>query len=94
MLWVFKQKDEVGEGDLRMDDIRDAYAEYCSGIVEHEEIDSHLSKCTVQVNKKGLIRYNQYVQVVNKRASDSLKQKIRKAFNLFDEVRLTTQAAP
>jgi hypothetical protein len=32
--------------------------------------------------------------VVNKRASDSQKQKIRKAFNLFDEVRLTTQAAP
>ncbi len=41
-----------------MDQIRDAYTEFCGKFVEKEEIDSILEKCTVQVNKKGLIKYS------------------------------------
>ena len=55
---VFLTKDQTGEGDLKMDQIRDAYTEFCGRFVEKEEIDSILEKCTVQVQKRGLIKYS------------------------------------
>jgi len=48
LLWMFHQKDETGQGDLKMDDIRMAYAhDYCSALISREDIDTLLSKCTV-----------------------------------------------
>lgn len=48
LLWMFYQKDETGQGDLKMDDIRMAYAhDYCSALISREDIDTLLSKCTV-----------------------------------------------
>lgn len=59
---MFSQQDENGSGDLKMDDIRQVYAhDYCAAIISREDIDSLLSKCTVQVNKRGMIRYTQFI---------------------------------
>ena len=64
LLFVFLQRDESGEGLLKMDDIRDAYQEYCGGLVDKNEIDSMLSKCNVLVNRRGMVKYQQFIQVV------------------------------
>lgn len=47
MTEVFRLKDPSGEGDLKMDTIREAYAEYQGRFVEKEEIDAILENCTV-----------------------------------------------
>ena len=48
LLWIFNQRDETSQGDLKMDDIRQAYAhEYCAALISREDIDTLLSKCTV-----------------------------------------------
>ena len=86
-MWVFKQKDESGEGNLRMDDIREAYTEYCGGLVEKNDIDAILSKCSIQVNKGGKVRYQQFIQVHLKKLLDTHKVKIRSCFAAFDEMR-------
>ncbi len=62
LFWILYQKDETCSGDLKMDDIRQAYAlEYCAALISREDIDTLLSKCTVQVNKRGMIRYSQFI---------------------------------
>lgn len=63
--WVFHQRDEMGEGNLRMDDIREQFAyHYCASLISREDIDTMLSKCTVQVSKRGMIKYYQFIQVM------------------------------
>jgi len=44
---VFRTKDPNGVGDLKMDQIREAYSEYCGRFVEKDEIDKLLENCTV-----------------------------------------------
>jgi Ca2+-binding EF-hand superfamily protein len=77
---MFLTKDPVGEGDLKMDQIREAYADYCGRFVERDEIDAILSGCTVQVNKRGLVKYSQFIQVRSRRLLEVSKKKIRQAF--------------
>jgi hypothetical protein len=36
---ICKKKDSIGEGDLRMDDLREAFYEYKGRFAEKEEID-------------------------------------------------------
>lgn len=57
LLYVLKQKDESSEGLLKMDDIREAYSEYCGGLVENNDIDTLLSKCNVLVSRRGMVKY-------------------------------------
>ena len=41
-----------------MDDLREAYYEYKGKFVEKDEIDSILNNCTIQMAKRGMIRYS------------------------------------
>lgn len=84
---MFLTKDQTGEGDLKMDQIRDTYTEFCGRFVEKEEIDSILEKCNVQVHKRGLVKYSQFVQIKSRKAIDACKAKIRRDFQQYDEKR-------
>jgi hypothetical protein len=44
---LFVQKDIAGNGDLKVEEIKEFYAEYCGKLVNMDEIDTLLSKCTV-----------------------------------------------
>ncbi len=74
---MFAQKDPQGEGDLKMDQIREAYADYCGRLIERDVIDAILSHCTVQVNKRGLVKYSQFIQIRSRKLLESCKKKIR-----------------
>lgn len=74
-----------------MDDIRQAYTDYCGGLIEKNVIDQLLGKCTVQVSKRGMIRYAQFIQILTKKLQDQQKQRVKKAFNLYDERRVTNR---
>lgn len=51
------QKDETGEGLLKMDDIRAVFVEFCGASMALEgDIDSLLARCNVLVSKKGRVK--------------------------------------
>jgi hydroxymethylpyrimidine/phosphomethylpyrimidine kinase len=76
-----------------MDDIRSVYAhDYCAALISREDIDTLLSKCTVQVTKRGMIKYTQFIQVLQRTQLDPVRAHARKTFNRFDERRLATAA--
>lgn len=70
-----------------MDDIREAYSEYCGGLIEKSVIDIILSKCSVQVTKRGMVRYSQFITILSKKLIDQQKQRVKKCFNAYDERR-------
>ncbi|CDW71305.1 protein kinase domain containing protein [Stylonychia lemnae] len=86
---VFRTKDPSGLGDLKMDQIREAYSEYCGRFVEKEEIDKLLENCTVFVSKGGSIKYSQFVQVKSKKAMEFQKNIVKKNFTMLDQKRFT-----
>lgn len=61
LIYVFLQRDRAQEGLLKMDDIREAYSEYCGGLVEPNDIDSMLSKCNVLIKNRGMLKYHQFI---------------------------------
>lgn len=67
---LFDQKDTIGEGNLKMDQIREAYSEFCGRFVDKDEVDRIFEKCNVQVMKKGMIKFSEFVYVKSKKAID------------------------
>ncbi len=57
LMYVFRSRDETGEGFSRMDDIREVYQQYSGGLIEKNAIDAVLSKCNVQVMRRGQVKY-------------------------------------
>lgn len=47
LTYLFHNRDQTGEGYLKIDDIREVYTEYCGGLIEPSTIDTNLSKCTI-----------------------------------------------
>jgi len=93
LIYVFLQRDTAGEGLLKMDDIREAYSEYCGGLVESNDIDSLLSKCNVLIKNRGMLKYQQFIQAHAKRQVDVIKAQIRAQFQAYDAER-TNQVPP
>jgi hypothetical protein len=77
LIYVFLQRDTAGEGLLKMDDIREAYSEYCGGLVEQNDIDYLLSKCNVLIKNRGMVKYQQFIQANARRQVEVIKGRIR-----------------
>jgi serine/threonine protein kinase len=64
LTYLFRQRDQTGEGFLKMDDIREVYTAYCGGLIEPNVIDTNLSKCTISISKRGQIRYREFIEII------------------------------
>ena len=74
------EKDEFGEGDLKIPQLREVYYQYAGKFTSEDEFDNILAGCTVQVSKKGMIKYTQFSHVKSRKAVDVVKLKVKAAF--------------
>lgn len=88
---ICNKKDTIGEGHLRMDDLREAYYQYKGRYTDKDEIDAILMKCTISMAKKGMIQILQFVKIVSIKNLDQIKQRIKKAFAIYEERRAEVQ---
>jgi hypothetical protein len=59
-----KRKDETGDGDLKMDDLRAIYYDYQGKkFGDSAEVDKIFGSCKISIKKKGLISYSEWINI-------------------------------
>lgn len=63
-----------------MEHIRECYGLYAGKFVNREEVDYLLSRLTIPVRKKGLVKYAEFIEKKNRRNFDACKNNVKKYF--------------
>ena len=58
--------------------------QYNGKFSDNEAVNAILYKCTFLVHKKGVVRYQEFIDVKDKLALDSIKQQIKQDFANYE----------
>lgn len=86
MTQVFLEVDYSQSGEIRVENLKKTYQEYCGKMLTSEqEFNEILEKMQQQVeNKKGLIKYALFSQAKAKIATSKRLSKLKKDYDIYD----------
>ena len=86
---MFKDSDNSGSGELKMDQVRDIYLNYLGKFAEKEEVEQLLSECPER--RLGWVNYTTFVHKNSDKQIAHCKLKVRNVFKAYDQKRTSIE---